>query len=77
MFAIQLYNLHNKKFNFYTTKNSVIFHASSSSFKKIPKTVRDAHSNQESLLKKTGLTINQFRNIIQTYTSANINYENN
>ena len=59
IFPYFLYTLHSNNFRFVTSKKSHVFHASSATNKKKPKNRRSC--NHGAFLKKTGLTIPQFR----------------
>lgn len=60
-FAYRLWKLHKENFLCVSSNKSFVYHGVSQTMKKIDQKVRDANSGQEAFLRKTGMSIQQFR----------------
>ena len=71
MFAIQLYKLHNQNFKFIGSKKSFVFHESSASMKRLSPEIR-SQSNTDKIIKKSGIDIHTFKQMISCFNKIDI-----
>ena len=67
MFAYNLLSLHGGNFKFIASKDSVVFHASSESMKRLAPQIRRQH-NQDTFKNKSGASIHDLRNHIKIFS---------